>query len=252
MRGAGSAPAAAMVLAAGLGKRMRPLTETIPKPMVEVAGRTLIDRSLDSLVAAGVERAVVNIHYLPEPLLHHLERRSDIDIVISDEREALLDSGGGVLKALAQFGGEPFYLLNADTFWLDDGSSNLARLAAGWDDRRMDCRLLLAAPERATGHTGAKAGDFTLDGDGRIARYSDDDIRPLIYAGAGILHPRAFAGAPGGAFSLNRIFDRTIAAGRLFGVILEGQWITVGTPEAIGAAERAVDRFRSGEKLRAG
>lgn len=232
-------PNTAMVLAAGLGKRMRPITDTLPKPLVAIAGRTLLDWGLDSLAEAGVETAVVNVHYLPDQIVRHVAARASPRILISDERDGLLDSAGGIVKALPRLGARPFFILNADTFWIDAGASNLRRLALEWDDARMDILLMLSPLESATGHCGTT--DFMLAGDGRLGRARGDPAG-LIYAGAGIVHPRIFAGAPAGAHSLNRYFDEAIAADRLFGMPLSGSWITVGTPDAIPAAEAAVAR----------
>lgn len=231
------APTTAMVLAAGLGTRMRPITDRLPKPLVEVAGRTLLDRGLDGLAAAGVTRAVVNVHHLADQVVAHAATRRDLQVAISDERAALLDSAGGIVNALPLLGGEPFYVLNADTFWIDAGESNLTRLALAWDAARMDILLMLAALNDATGHTGGT--DFLLRDDGRLARAAGDPAG-LIYAGAAILHPRIFAGVEPGPRSLNRFFDAAIAAGRLFGLRMDGRWITVGTPDAIAPAEAAV------------
>jgi len=235
MTAGASIPQSAMVLAAGLGKRMRPITDTIPKPLVSVAGKPLIDWSLDALVEAGVPLAVVNVHHLADKMEAHLKRRAAPRIVISDERTELLDSAGGIVRALPHLGSEPFFILNADTFWIDGATSNLRRLAASFDESRMDILLMLAAPGQATGHTGR--GDFIMDGEGRLARFSDGAGAPFIYAGAAIVHPRIFAGASGGPESLNRYFDRAIADGRLYGMRMDGQWLTVGTPDAIGEAE---------------
>lgn len=234
-----SAPTSAMVLAAGLGKRMRPITETMPKPMVPVAGKPLIDWGLDALARAGVTDAVVNVHYLPDQLIGHLKHRVTPRIVISDERDLLLDSGGGIVHALPELGPNPFYILNADTFWIDAGDDNLRRLALEWSDESMDILLMLARLDQATGHTGG--GDFSISSDGRLARApgSPDGV---IYAGAGIVHPRVFADAPAGPHSLNRQFDRALETGRLFGMVLDGSWITVGTPDAIAPAEAEVKR----------
>jgi MurNAc alpha-1-phosphate uridylyltransferase len=226
-----------MVLAAGLGKRMRPITDTLPKPLVTVAGRTLLDRGLDSLAAVDVEKAVVNVHYLPEQIVAHVAGRKAPQIVISDETDRLLDSAGGIVKALPELGDGPFYLLNADTFWVDRGEPNLARLALAWDGARMDILIMLADLASATGHTGTT--DFLIAADGRLARAKGDPTG-LIYAGAAIIHPRIFADAPEGPHSLNIYFDRAIAAGRLHGMVMQGRWITVGTPDAIGPAERAL------------
>lgn len=232
-------PDNAMVLAAGLGKRMRPLTDVTPKPLIAIAGRSLLDRGLDMLVGAGVAKAVVNAHWLGDQVIAHAPTRRDIAIAVSDERERLLDSAGGVVKALPLLGAEPFYLVNADTFWIDRDKPALRTMAEKWDDAAMDMLLLLARPEDATGHTGG--ADFRLDADGRIARAAGA-AEGYIYAGAGIVHPRIFAGATAEPHSLNLYFDRLIVNGRLFGHVLEGSWITVGTPDAIAPAEAAVAR----------
>jgi len=226
-----------MVLAAGLGKRMRPITDRIPKPLVEIAGRTLLDRGLDALAEAGVDRAIVNVHYLPDQIIRHLDGRKSPRISISDERDRLLDSAGGIVKALPLIGDAPFYVLNADTFWIDAGRSNLGRLALEWDATRMDILLMLCERLQATGHSGGT--DFLIDADGRLARAKGDPTG-LIYAGAAILHPRIFDRAKPEPHSLNRYFDEAIEAGRLFGMRLDGSWITVGTPGAIPAAEAVV------------
>ncbi|MER9295880.1 nucleotidyltransferase family protein [Mesorhizobium sp. M0621] len=230
-------PDTAIVLAAGLGKRMRPITDTIPKPLVRIAGKTLLDWSLDSLAAAGVGKAVVNVHYFPEQIVAHVAARQSPKIVISDESEKLLDSAGGIVKALPELGERPFYILNADTFWIDDGPLNLKRLALAWDAAKMDILLMLADLHQATGHCGST--DFLVAPDGALRR-SKGDPAGLIYAGAAIIHPRLFEQAPAGPHSLNAYFDTAIAAGRLFGMPMHGHWITVGTPDAIPLAEAAV------------
>ncbi|MEW9835352.1 nucleotidyltransferase family protein [Mesorhizobium marinum] len=237
-------PKRAMVLAAGLGKRMRPITDTIPKPLVRVAGRALLDWGLDSLADAGVETAVVNVHYLPGQIVSHVATRTAPRVVISDESGGLLDSAGGIVRALPALGTEPFYIVNADTFWIDaEGSPgdapNLARLALAWDAARMDILLMLAGLDQATGHSGST--DFRMDAAGTLRRAKGDPAG-LIYAGAAIVNPAIFADAPAGPLSLNRYFDEAIAAGRLFGVRMGGSWITVGTPDAIALAEAAVER----------
>lgn len=232
-------PEVAMVLAAGLGRRMRPITDIMPKPLVRVAGRPLLDWSLDSLAAAGVRKAVVNVHHFAEQIVAHVAARKAPSVVISDERDVLLDSGGGIVKALPELGRRPFYILNADTFWLEAGEPNLSRLANAWDAARMDVLLMLADPQFATGHSGGT--DFLLDREGRLGR-SQGDPRGLIYAGAAIADPRIFAAAPQGSVALNRYFDQAIAAGRLFGTRMTGHWITVGTPDAIPLAEAAIER----------
>ncbi|PBC05486.1 nucleotidyltransferase family protein [Mesorhizobium sp. WSM3860] len=230
-------PKTAMVLAAGLGKRMRPITETIPKPLVKIAGKTLLDWGLDSLEAAGVARAVVNVHYLPEQIIAHVAGRRAPKILISDERAGLLDSAGGIVKALPLLGSEPFYIINADTFWIDSGEPSLDRLALAWDAARMDILLMLTDLDSATGH--CVGTDFLVAPDGGLRR-SKGDPAGLIYAGAAIIHPRIFKDAPEGPHSINAYFDKAIAAGRLFGMAMRGRWITVGTPDAIPTAEAAV------------
>jgi MurNAc alpha-1-phosphate uridylyltransferase len=235
------APKTAMVLAAGLGKRMRPITESIPKPLVKIAGKALIDWGLDALERADVGRAVVNVHYLPDQLIDHLSTRRHPAITISDERDALLDSGGGIVRALPLLGDAPFYILNADTFWIDLADDNLRRLALAWDDGAMDILLMLATLDQATGHTGGT--DFLRSPEGRLTR-SKGASDGLIYAGAAIAHPRIFAEAPTGPHSFNLQFDQALAAGRLFGLPLDGDWITVGTPDAIAPAEAVVTRAR--------
>jgi MurNAc alpha-1-phosphate uridylyltransferase len=227
-----------MVLAAGLGKRMRPITVTTPKPLVEVGGRALIDRALDRLEAAGVETAVVNVHYLPHLVRVHLNRRRRPAIIISDETAGLLDTGGGIAKALPLLGEEPFYVLNADSFWIEGARPNLDWLAQSWRDDSMDALLLLAATVRAVGYTGR--GDFRMDPAGLLSRRGEREVAPFVYSGAAILHPRLFAGCPAGAFSLNALFDGAIAAGRLAGVRMDGLWLHVGTPEAISEAEMTI------------
>jgi MurNAc alpha-1-phosphate uridylyltransferase len=234
-------PKNAMVLAAGLGKRMRPITDTMPKPLVRIAGKALLDWGLDSLAGAGVQKAVVNVHYLPDQIVAHVAGRKAPKIVISDESGGLLDSAGGIVEALPELGSEPFYILNADTFWIDAGQSSLARLALEWDAARMDILIMLVPLESATGHSGST--DFLLAADGHLAR-ANKDPRGLIYAGAAIVHPRIFEGAKAEPHSLNRYFDKAIAAGRLFGMTMQGRWITVGTPDAIAPAEAAVKRAR--------
>ncbi|WP_102959554.1 nucleotidyltransferase family protein [Mangrovicella endophytica] len=230
-------PTTAMVLAAGLGKRMRPITSTIPKPLVEIRGKALIDYGIEALARNGVTRVVVNVHYLADLLQAHLRRIKGVEIVISDEREALLESGGGIVKALPQLGSEPFFVINADTFWIDGYRDNLDLLAELWDPARMDVCLLIADMAQATGYDGN--GDFVMDPEGRLRRVAERDMSPFIYAGAAIIKPEVFAGMVAEKFSLNRIFDQAIEADRLFGVRLDGLWLTVGTPQSIPAAEAA-------------
>lgn len=229
----------AFVLAAGLGKRMRPVTATLPKPLVEVAGKALIDHALDRAAEGGIETAVVNVHWLADLMEGHLaHRRPAPRIVLSDERAALLETGGGVKKALAHFAGEPFVVFNSDSFWLEGPRPNLNRLIEAWDPQTTDILLLVAPTATSLGYDGA--GDFDMDSDGRLAWRGEREVAPFIYAGVAILKPELFADTPDGAFSLTLLFDRAARAGRLQGLRLDGQWLHVGTPEAIDAAEARV------------
>lgn len=237
-----SPPETAMVLAAGLGKRMRPITDTIPKPLVEIAGKPLIDWGLDALDAAGVKRAVVNVHHLAPLLIAHLKSRTWPETLISDERDRLLDSAGGIVNALPLLGDAPIYVLNADTFWVG-GDNNLADLALAWDAEHMDILLMLTDIASATGHSGGT--DFLMTDDSRLARAAGAP-EGYVYAGAAILHPRIFASARPEPHSLNAYFDRAIEGGRLFGHRMKGHWITVGTPGAIADAEAAVASHSAG------
>jgi MurNAc alpha-1-phosphate uridylyltransferase len=227
-----------MVLAAGLGKRMRPLTDGTPKPLVAVGGKALIDHVLDRLAEVGVEIAVVNVHYLADQVERHLAKRPMPRIVISDERGELLDTGGGVVKALPGLGGAPFFHVNSDAIWIDGVKPNLLRLAEVFDPALMDALLLVAATSTSVGYGGR--GDFAMAPDGRVSRRREREVVPFVYAGAAILNVSLFADAPSGAFSLNLLFDRAIDAGRLYGLRLEGVWMHVGTPDAIAAAEAAI------------
>jgi len=231
-------PKSAFVLAAGLGTRMRPHNGGVPKPLVTVGGKSLIDYSLDRLADAGVERAVVNVHYLADALERHLKARQQPRIVISDERGALLGTGGGIAKALPLLGDAPFFLVNSDTLWLDGVKPNFARLADAFDPAAMDALLLLASATGSIGYEGR--GDFAMLPDGRLTRRAEREVVPFVYAGAAILAPNLFAGAPSGAFGLTTLFDKAGDAGRLFGLRLEGVWMHVGTPEAVAAAEAAL------------
>jgi N-acetyl-alpha-D-muramate 1-phosphate uridylyltransferase len=234
----GAAPKTAMVLAAGEGKRMRPLSETVPKPLVEVGGCALIDHCLDGLVEAGVETAVVNVHHLADKVEAHLAKRRAPKIIVSDERDARLETGGGVKRALPLLGAAPFLLRNADSFWIEGVRPNLLWLAGAWDAEKMDALLLLASTVRTAGYSGR--GDFVLDKDGRLSRRPERAVVPFVYAGAAIFSPRLFEDTPEGAFSLNLLFDRAIAAGRLFGARLDGLWINVENTAAIAEAEAAI------------
>jgi MurNAc alpha-1-phosphate uridylyltransferase len=231
-------PNRAIVLAAGLGTRMRPYNGHVPKPLVEIGGKSLIDYSLDRLADAGVERAVVNVHHLADALERHLAPRQRPQIVISDERGELLGTGGGIAKALPQLGGAPFFLVNSDTVWLDGVKPNFARLAEAFDPAAMDALLLVAPTAGSIGYNGR--GDFAMLPDGRLRRRREHEVVPFVYAGAAILSPLLFADVPRGAFSLTLLFDRAVAGGRLYGLRLEGIWMHVGTPEAVAAAEAAL------------
>ena len=231
-------PQIAMVLAAGLGTRMRPHNGQIPKPLVQVAGKPLIDHVLDKLAGAGVDRVVVNVHYLADQIERHLAGRKQPKIVLSDERGALLDTGGGILKALPQLGGAPFFLVNSDTIWIDGVKPNLTRLARAFDPARMDALLLLAHTSHSTGYVGR--GDFLMGPDGKLIRRGEREVAPFVYAGAAVLAPALFENAPSGAFSLTALFARAAEAERLHGLRMEGVWMHVGTPDAIAAAEAAI------------
>ncbi len=231
-------PNRAIVLAAGLGTRMRPYNGDIPKPLVTVGGKSLIDHALDRLADAGAEVAVVNVHHLADALEHHLAGRRRPRVIISDERGELLGTGGGIAKALPQLGDRPFFLVNSDTVWLDGVRPNLTRLTEAFDPQAMDALLLLAPTAGSVGYSGR--GDFAMRADGRLRKRAENEVVPFVYAGAAVLAPALFAGAPNGAFALTRLFDRALAAGRLFGLRLEGVWMHVGTPEAVAAAEAAL------------
>lgn len=231
-------PHRAMVLAAGLGTRMRPLTDAIPKPLVQVGGVTMLDRMLDRLAQAGVETAVVNVHYRADQIERHLQSRSQPHIVISDERRELLGTGGGVVKALPLLGNAPFFHVNADTLWIDGVKPNLTRLAQAFDPGATDALLLLAPSSGSIGYEGR--GDYAMAPDGLLRRRGERDIAPFVFAGAAILTPSLFRDVPEGEFALTRLFDRAEAAGRLHGLRLEGLWMHVGTPEAVAEAEAAI------------
>jgi len=231
-------PNRAIVLAAGLGTRMRPYNGHIPKPLVEIGGKSLIDYSLDRLADAGVESVVVNVHHLADILERHLAPRQRPQIMISDERGELLGTGGGIAKALPKLGDAPFFLVNSDTVWLDGVRPNFTRMAEAFDPQTMDILLLLAPTTNSIGYSGR--GDFSMRPDGRLRRRRENEVVPFVYAGAAVLAPALFADAPKGAFSLTVLFDRAAETGRLFGLRLEGVWMHVGTPEAVAAAEAAL------------
>ena len=229
-------PRRAMVLAAGLGLRMRPITDDLPKPLVAVAGRTMLDRVLDRLQAFGIERTVVNSHYLADRIEAHLASRASPKTVNSREDD-LLDTGGGVANALAKLGNDPFFAINADIVWLDGRTPALDRLAAAWNDADMDALLLVQGTAKAFGYRGR--GDYEVDQIGRMRRRAEREVAPYVFTGIQILHPRLFADAPKGPFSLNVLFDRAELAGRLHAIVHDGEWFHIGTPAAL--AEAAVE-----------
>jgi MurNAc alpha-1-phosphate uridylyltransferase len=238
----------AMVLAAGLGLRLRPITNKTPKPLVKVAGHTLLDHTLDRLVAAGVERAVVNIHHLADQVERHLGNRKDLEIIISSETDEVLETGGGVKNALQHLGDEPFYVSNADVLWLNGPTPALGRMAERWNADEMDALLLLHSTVEAYGYTGN--GDFNVEPDGKLARKLEREVTPYLFTGVQILHPRIFEDTPDGVFSLNVIYDKANEAGRLFGVIHDGEWFHIGTPDGLNQAEVYMGQRYSGMRHR--
>ena len=234
-------PDTAMVMAAGLGKRMRPLTATRPKPLVPVAGRTLLDRTLDHLRSAGVTRAVVNVHYLADAVEAHLAARDQgLDVLISDERTQLLETGGGVVKALPLIDRDRFFVVNSDNLWIDGTVDTLKLLASRWNGDEMDALLLLVPYARANCHKGQ--GDFHMDAAGRIRRRAHGRVAPFVYTGIQLVARRLFDDAPEGMFSTNILWDRAIEAGRLFGAVHPGLWFDVGTPQAVKQTEAFLER----------
>ena len=232
----------AMVLAAGLGERMRPLTLRLPKPLVPLAGRPLIDHVLDRLAAARVKTAIVNVHYLPEQLEAHLAARKGTppEILVSDERGVLLDTGGGVKKALPLLGHGPFFVHNADSVWSEGATPALSRMLRLWNPEEMDCLLLLAPIATSIGY--AARGDFSMAPDGRLARRAEGEVVPFAFAGVSLCDERLFKDAPEGKFSLNLLWDRALAPGKLYGMRMDGRWMHVGSPEALAEAESLFER----------
>ena len=226
----------AMVMAAGLGKRMRPLTDDLPKPLIRLRERPLIDYAIDRLVEVGVQCAVVNVHYLADAIEHHLADRTDIEIVISDERGHLLDTGGGAAHVLDILGPGPFFVINSDSVWLEGIGDSLSRMRGRWDDDEMDCLMLLASTVTSVGYDGR--GDFGMDETGRLIRRPEAEVAPFVNTGAYLIHPRLFKGMPDGAFSMNLLWDRAIDTERMFGIRHDGIWMHVGTPDALEEAER--------------
>lgn len=231
----------AMVMAAGLGTRMRPLTDHVPKPLVEVAGKPLIEYALDKLRLAGVEKAVVNVHYLPEQVEDYVaECVTDLDITISDERAQLLETGGGLVQALPLIAGDPFFCINSDAIWTDGEVDGLTRLAQAWDKKAMDGLLLLVPRERAFSHGGS--GDFFIDDKGRPVRRGSAAHAPFVYTGIQLLSHAFLNDAPSGPFSTNILWDRAIAEGRLFALEHQGDWFDIGSAAAIAPTEEALRR----------
>jgi MurNAc alpha-1-phosphate uridylyltransferase len=230
-----NAPTSAIVLAAGLGRRMMPLTATMPKPLIEVGGRTLIDFALDRLDEAGMEVVVVNVHHFADMLETHLRGRENPTIVISDERAAVLETGGGVKKALPLLGAAPFITFNSDSIWVEGAKPNLSRLIAAWEPEHMDILMLIAPRATSVGYEGH--GDFNREPSGRLRRRQNGETVPFVYAGVAVVKPEMAQDTPEGPFSANLFYDRAIARGRLYGLELDGQWLHVGEPHAIAEAE---------------
>lgn len=232
----------AFILAAGLGTRMRPLTEKVPKPLITVAGKTLLDHAIDAADRAGLTNCVVNVHYLADQIEDHLSKRSKPCMTVSDEREELLDSGGGVAKGLPLLSGNAFVVMNADSFWIEGARENLPEMIAQFDPERMDMLLLLAPTTSAVGFAGR--GDFFMSAEGHLARRGEAETAPFVYAGAIVMRREIIERVTERKFSLNRLFDEAIESGRLYGLRLDGIWLHVGTPEAIAEAETAIATSR--------
>jgi MurNAc alpha-1-phosphate uridylyltransferase len=226
-----------MVMAAGFGKRLRPFTNTLPKPMVPVLGRPMIDGVLDRLAAAGVERVVINLHHLGEVIRDHLTGRTDLDIAFSDESE-ILETGGGIKKALPLLGGDPFFVINAKIIWLNGKEDALHRLANAYDVERMDTLILLQPTVTAIGYDGP--GDFLMDQKGRLKRRPEWGVAPFLNSGIYICHPRLFDESPDGAYSINLLWDRAIDQERLYGIRHDGEWYHVSTPQHLKEVERVL------------
>ena len=228
----------AMLMAAGLGKRMRPLTATRPKPLVKVAGKALMDHALDRLAAGGIKTAVVNVHYIADTVEAHLKTRKDMDFRISDERAKLLETGGGLIHARPLLGDKPFICANSDNLWIDGPAETLGMMQRLWDPERMDALLLLVPLARANCHSGP--GDFHMDANGRLTRRKTAHVAPFVFTGVQILSPRLLVDPPADVFSTNIFWNRAIAAGRLYGAVHQGLWFDVGTPQAIPVVESMI------------
>ena len=233
-------PKTAMVLAAGLGKRMRPLTATRPKPLIEVAGKPLLDHLFEKLRAGGVEKAVVNVHYLADAVEAHLAKHAHgLAVAVSDERSLLLETGGGMVKAATMIDCDPFLVVNSDNLWIDGPADTLRLLASHWDGSKMDALLLLVPHARAENHHGM--GDFHMDRTGRLRRRERNRVAPFVYTGVQIVSKRLLRDAPEGPFSTNTLWNRAIEEGRCFGAVHQGLWFDVGTPQAIKATELTLE-----------
>jgi len=233
-------PQTAMIMAAGLGKRMRPLTATRPKPLIEVGGKALLDHVLERLGAAGVKKVVVNVHYLADALEAHLASRPHgLDVVISDERGLLMETGGGLVKALPLIDCDPFLALNSDNLWIDGPADTIKLLASQWDDSKMDALLLLVPQARALNQRGM--GDFHMDRSGRIRRRERSRVAPFVFTGIQMVSKRLLRDAPDGPFSTNVLWDRAMEEGRAFGAVHQGLWFDVGTPQSIPMTEAALE-----------
>jgi len=228
-------PARAMILAAGLGERMRPITDKKPKPLIEVNGRALIDHALDRLADSGVEEVIVNLRYLGDMIERHLNLRDEPAVRFSWEKDQLLDTGGGIREALPMLGTGPFWVINSDALWLNGPTDMMTRMSEAWNDETMDGLLLLHSTVDAYGYDGL--GDFCAEADGRLIRRPEMEVAPWLFAGIQILHPRLFEDAPDGPFSLNRLYDRALEAERLYGMVHDGEWFHVGTPDGLDEAE---------------
>jgi MurNAc alpha-1-phosphate uridylyltransferase len=237
-------PKRGMIMAAGLGLRMRPLTNDRPKPLIDVDGRTLLDHAIDRLKHVGVTKILVNAHYKADMVIAHVKTRTDVEITIQDERDKILDTGGALKRALPFFGNEPFISHNSDSIWLESWGSNLERMVRQWDDKAMDCLMLLATTHTSIGYDGG--GDFMMDTEGHLSRRVAPRITPFAWPGVQVMHPRLVARGPDtDVFSTNKLWDIAISEGRLYGIRLDGKWMHIGTPEAKAEAEDFLGQRRA-------
>jgi len=233
-------PHTAMIMAAGLGKRMRPLTATRPKPLIEVSGKALLDHALEKLRVVGIKKIVVNVHYLADALEAHLTSRDHgLEVVISDERDRLMETGGALVQAAPLIDCDPFLALNSDNLWIDGPADTLKLLASHWDDAKMDALLLLVPQARALNHKGM--GDFHMGRTGRLRRRERSHVAPFVFTGIQIVSKRLLRDPPEGPFSTNLLWDRAIEEGRCFGAVHQGLWFDVGTPQSIQLTETALE-----------